>query len=167
MCKSDEMFEMMAKEIGYCDVNKCAIFQRHFTQHYAQPVSVTSRIMDRIHCYCQHSFDIGSRLSSGNKEILHKLATVNENTNNDFKNDITHVDTIFISLLSILEKEKTKLSQSYFNYRYYRYYQDTISSNTHKSHNRTDLVTETCNLYCLGHDFCYCATEEYCSCSRQ
>eukprot|EP01083_Nonionella_stella_P283394 964572_1 len=95
----DYHFEAIAREMGVCDATKCKIFERHYRDRNTVDICDARRqIMDTIHCYYQHCYDIGNRLSlqeqmlcdnSGdnaeNVFINHKIRTIRKILQNKHK----------------------------------------------------------------------------------
>eukprot|EP01084_Bolivina_argentea_P140057 246337_1 len=78
---NDDEFECIFNVLGgYCAIKQCVIFQRNNRnrnhnrkpQHvYQEHVNVpVCQIMDKIHCFYRHSFDIGNILHSKQKSII-------------------------------------------------------------------------------------------------
>eukprot|EP01083_Nonionella_stella_P050586 134521_1 len=84
---------------GYCDLENCDTFKRHHQKHYN--ISRTSesdtdehvaiafaQILDTMHCYIHHSYDIGYRLTCHQRQSLKKnmnapFVNIKKNTNSD------------------------------------------------------------------------------------
>eukprot|EP01084_Bolivina_argentea_P281968 482552_1 len=85
---TDEEFEVIFNALGgFCDVNNCKAFQRnyrnrcnlninHYNDKYKQS---TYQILDKIHCYYMHTFDLGYRLHQEERDKVAKMCH-NENT---------------------------------------------------------------------------------------
>eukprot|EP01084_Bolivina_argentea_P158459 276024_1 len=87
----DEEFEYIYKCLGgYCDLKQCKIFDKHHNKRYQSKItiknSITSvksnnsnidcdaayqHIIDSIHCYYNHSYDIGHKLTIKEKQLIH------------------------------------------------------------------------------------------------
>eukprot|EP01083_Nonionella_stella_P127809 387163_1 len=83
--KDDHHFEAIARELGVCDASKCKIFDRHYRDRNASDTAgdARSQIMDTIHCYYQHCYDIGNRLSLEEQMLCENSG---ENIDNEFIN---------------------------------------------------------------------------------
>eukprot|EP01084_Bolivina_argentea_P269999 459001_1 len=79
--QTDTDFEYIYSQIGHCDVEKCAIFQRHIRDRMhieyddceektENEIIYYDDIMDKIHCYYAHSFETGNRLCIKDKLML-------------------------------------------------------------------------------------------------
>eukprot|EP01084_Bolivina_argentea_P016469 30823_1 len=88
----DEDFEFIVNKLSSCDINNCTIFTRNnrnrFTTdtvdydddidiHYPTEVLYCD-IMDKIHCYFHHCFDIGNRLTINEKRRQRSKADIME-----------------------------------------------------------------------------------------
>eukprot|EP01083_Nonionella_stella_P127810 387165_1 len=95
--KDAHYFEAIARELGVCDASKCKIFDRHYRDRNTNAVDDARRqIIDTIHCYYQHCYDIGNRLSL-KEQILCDCSS--ENVDNVFTN------TKIQSIRKILQKK--------------------------------------------------------------
>ena len=73
---ADAEFEYIANAMGYCDINNCNAYKRN--NHLLPRVDVTSDILDKCHCYMTHSYDIGYRLTSSEKNLIYSRLQQNE-----------------------------------------------------------------------------------------
>eukprot|EP01083_Nonionella_stella_P147861 467128_1 len=97
----DEEFEIIANELGHCDVNNCNILLRHFGRREHREDGLLYDILSKIHCYYQHCYDIGNKLSSKDKDIINKF-------NETKTDDGTWINKIFLKTNEILwNKRKT------------------------------------------------------------
>eukprot|EP01083_Nonionella_stella_P290949 990046_1 len=81
----DHHFEAIAGELGVCDATKCKIFDRNY-RNMNVVKDVRSQIMgfmDTIHCYWQHCYDIGNKLSLKERLLC-------DNSDSKSENDFTH-----------------------------------------------------------------------------
>eukprot|EP01084_Bolivina_argentea_P117803 209136_1 len=62
-----QQFEFIFEKLGYCDIKKCLLFKRNANQ-----LNVSCHILDKMHCYFQHCYDIGHRLSLKDKSEITK-----------------------------------------------------------------------------------------------
>eukprot|EP01084_Bolivina_argentea_P258116 435012_1 len=83
---ANEDFELIARRLGSCKLAKCTAYSRNnrnrnlidivTTDHVEQKVDtfieevVCQHIMDKVHCYFQHCYDIGNRLSMEERSQL-------------------------------------------------------------------------------------------------
>eukprot|EP01084_Bolivina_argentea_P175895 304492_1 len=74
---SDKDFESIHHKLGgFCDFKQCSSFRRHYTRRNVQTNDNTSpyqAIMDKIHCYFIHCYDLGTRLSCKDMKILRSV----------------------------------------------------------------------------------------------
>eukprot|EP01084_Bolivina_argentea_P076007 137733_1 len=68
----DNDFEYIVAKMGLCDVTKCEMFRRHFRDPSGQPTNSTifEEMLDKMHCYYVHSFDIGNRLKKEEQQTV-------------------------------------------------------------------------------------------------
>eukprot|EP01084_Bolivina_argentea_P236700 397932_1 len=75
----DEEFETIANELGHCNIRNCQIIRRHFRDRNQDILSndytdhLCDSLVDKIHCYYQHCFDIGYKLSTADKFQVYQL----------------------------------------------------------------------------------------------
>eukprot|EP01083_Nonionella_stella_P013988 39350_1 len=95
----DEQFELIVDRLGRCDITKCSKFKRNYRNRMIlneenrvkeNGHNFIVSIMDNMHCYFQHCFDIGNRLSLHDKVTVRRIVDENdemkrvpENTLND------------------------------------------------------------------------------------
>eukprot|EP01083_Nonionella_stella_P058950 154305_1 len=70
-CDTEHRFEQVANSFKTCDINACNAFRRNYrnrnilAQEHKQKQNIASlQILDKIHCYVSHCYDIGHRLSA-------------------------------------------------------------------------------------------------------
>eukprot|EP01084_Bolivina_argentea_P086165 155745_1 len=81
--KTDDDFEYIYNELGgFCDIKQCKIFERHHRNRREQftncntkdiDVIVNQNILDKIHSYYCHCYDIGYKLNKTDKQILENI----------------------------------------------------------------------------------------------
>eukprot|EP01084_Bolivina_argentea_P043308 79797_1 len=90
---TDDDIDYMHSRLNQCDITHCKCIQRYYKQ---RPTSRTeskqsqeeSNILDKIHCYFYHCYDIGIRLNAKEKN---ELNTNNENNENNMNKKIINV----------------------------------------------------------------------------
>eukprot|EP01083_Nonionella_stella_P135289 411562_1 len=106
---------------GFCDINHCAAFQRNYRNRANEHWDVTNplyanidstdivkqQIMDRIHCYYRHSFDMGYRLGIDEKQPEQKPKNKPSNEQ-DHPVLVSTVPAININNLSSQPEQKPK-----------------------------------------------------------
>eukprot|EP01084_Bolivina_argentea_P019058 35456_1 len=71
---TDNEFEYIYYQLGgFCDIQTCDVFKRNHNNSNTFTGYDTSRyqILDKIHCFYCHTFDIGLRLTQQERDILH------------------------------------------------------------------------------------------------
>eukprot|EP01084_Bolivina_argentea_P214332 363882_1 len=151
----DIQFEYIVEQLGDCNILKCSAFNRNNRNRSIQQVrndknETTStdfklQILDKIHCHFQHSYDIGYRLSSKQKEIT-------ENKSNDHD---------YFSLKNGSKNKMHKLlvhnRQNYlFERTHKKYYIDRLFV----THNNTKITKQSDSKYCFGYVFFYHNSED-------
>eukprot|EP01084_Bolivina_argentea_P034218 63332_1 len=81
---NDEEFEAISNEFGFCTGNKCKILKRHYGNRDSkiniiyktkdESDMLWDAVLDKIHCYYQHCYDIGYRLSSKEKTEIQQYS---------------------------------------------------------------------------------------------
>eukprot|EP01083_Nonionella_stella_P118834 354870_1 len=85
----DHLFEAIAGALGACDASKCKIFDRNYRNLNTVNDALPQRkIMDKIHCYWQHCYDIGNKLSLKERMLCDNFGNSSENgfTNHKIQN---------------------------------------------------------------------------------
>eukprot|EP01084_Bolivina_argentea_P261345 441594_1 len=161
----DEQFEFIVNKLGYCDMIKCQMLKRN---HGAGDLKVTDNtsihdtvymsILDKIHCYFMHCFDIGNRLMSKEKALF-------ENDNIDEKQlldsqDLIHDHSKIIKINEILQPKHSKykeMSRQWNDNRMSKNYNQIFSE-------PTKIDTKQYNY---GYKFKYGYPKERCRYSRE
>eukprot|EP01084_Bolivina_argentea_P155676 271289_1 len=71
--QDNESFEYIGKMFGgYCDASKCARFNRHYRNRSKEILvpDFVQQIIDKLHCYYLHSYDLGMMLNTTDKKII-------------------------------------------------------------------------------------------------
>eukprot|EP01084_Bolivina_argentea_P299130 515605_1 len=74
-------FEEIANKLGFCDINKCSKFISNYrdrqlfgkvieNKNYDEQNIAQHQILDKIHCYFQHAFDLGLLLKTEDKTLI-------------------------------------------------------------------------------------------------
>eukprot|EP01084_Bolivina_argentea_P283347 485229_1 len=71
-------FEYIYNKFGaLCDITKCKLFERNYRNKNSNDLlktySAKQQIIDKIHCYYRHAFDIGNRLNLNENKIINDL----------------------------------------------------------------------------------------------
>eukprot|EP01083_Nonionella_stella_P020336 56395_1 len=109
---SDGEYESITNLLSHCDISKCKSFQRIYRKtsddNHTSSRSVNGQIIDKIHCYYSHSFDVGYRLRSSEKQYLRN--TINDQKHNDDDdafNTTYLINTKSIQIQKILKQKRT------------------------------------------------------------
>eukprot|EP01084_Bolivina_argentea_P260457 439856_1 len=90
---SDEHFEIICKDIGLsCDITSCVPFRRNhrnrseYTLICIPSNAIFCQILDKIHCYYTHCFDIGYKIKLKELQYIEQIVDVetDENFINEF-----------------------------------------------------------------------------------
>eukprot|EP01084_Bolivina_argentea_P253001 424867_1 len=87
----DEQFEGIVNRLGGCNIAQCNRLKRNYrnrtwTCNEMKNMdfdNLFENIMDKMHCYFQHSYDIGNRLTLKDKELINNISCVIDNTQED------------------------------------------------------------------------------------
>eukprot|EP01084_Bolivina_argentea_P268723 456530_1 len=89
---TDNHFELISSRFGRCDISKCNIFRRHHISrnkvaHKSNEFDTEEfpwiQIMDRIHCFFQHTFDMGFKVTAKDRNAILTADNEEKYTNND------------------------------------------------------------------------------------
>eukprot|EP01084_Bolivina_argentea_P150917 263484_1 len=94
--KDNDQFEFIYNELGgYCNMNSCEMFRRNYrnrkydmdmNQHSNSTDTISKQqILDKLHCFYHHSFDIGYKLHSKENSIGYKLHSKEEHILTNYK----------------------------------------------------------------------------------
>eukprot|EP01084_Bolivina_argentea_P148674 259887_1 len=109
---NDQKFEIIKNTLGSCDIKKCSIICKIY--HIKHEIS----IMDKIHCYYMHNYDIGYRISIAEQQQVGSK-TPNQRKTDELRRIITnklHQRTNALNLLlhhRISKKYATLNKQSF------------------------------------------------------
>eukprot|EP01084_Bolivina_argentea_P016658 31146_1 len=74
---SDHEFERIVNQFGQCNIMECVVFTRHYRNsnkpYLEEQRLYVTQIMDKIHCFYLHSYDIGNRLSVNELEQIYQV----------------------------------------------------------------------------------------------
>eukprot|EP01083_Nonionella_stella_P008007 23046_1 len=85
---NDDQFEFIYNQLGKCsNTNQCPIFVRNYRDRSRIPlrnantINARTQILDKIHCFYKHSFDMGYRLTDAQRERVSRIvnAEIDEN----------------------------------------------------------------------------------------
>eukprot|EP01084_Bolivina_argentea_P187522 322990_1 len=86
--KHDEQFKIVFDRLTYCEISNCMIFTRNNRNRIPIKININERIcdfrydiLDKMHCYFSHCYDVGNRLSIQDKRKIKYL--MNEQKNDD------------------------------------------------------------------------------------
>eukprot|EP01083_Nonionella_stella_P067261 177764_1 len=111
---SDLEFEFVVKAFAFCDIETCEMFARnHRIRTNEEPPIVNAhlndivcaQIMNKMHCYFLHSYDIGNRLSINDKESIADVP----DTHDDDDETKNPMDDVFTP--SMNDKKLLKMNQ--------------------------------------------------------
>eukprot|EP01084_Bolivina_argentea_P102716 183991_1 len=77
----NDIFEQIYKQITPCNISNCKIFERHYIDGSNCKIFNEYSILDKIHCYYAHSYDIGHRLTRKNQQYCNKCIATDNITN--------------------------------------------------------------------------------------
>eukprot|EP01083_Nonionella_stella_P058357 152862_1 len=145
---TDQHFKWIYDKLRSCDLPTCARFKRRYRHRMSidnqQPLgqSLYTFFIDKIHCYFQHSYDIGSRLSSVLKQ---KLQQIQDEMDHDMNGAfiVSSLDRRLLYLSKIMHGKRQK-----YNINIYAKYNQLYSENI-------KIKTKASNFYSFGHSFAY------------
>eukprot|EP01084_Bolivina_argentea_P178799 309044_1 len=113
MHKHDHQFEIIFNRLDFCDIETCDFFKRNYRNKEKQNIILSNfydekrilyyQILDKVHCYHQHCFDIGNKLSSEEQKQL-------SHVDNEFKNESILINTQLQKKQHILSGKKFGLT---------------------------------------------------------
>eukprot|EP01084_Bolivina_argentea_P318512 552367_1 len=143
---TDEQFEIISRSLGFCDIKTCGIFRRNYCDRTElvhnhnwnmlyENGGYRVQILDKIHCFFQHCYDINNKISSMSSTEKNKMhSTIRKLQKSSAKNmgvDATNAQcdgTIstcsMLSRLAVYMREFNELSINIYEYddTYDKYY---------------------------------------------
>eukprot|EP01084_Bolivina_argentea_P003814 7194_1 len=159
----DDEFETIANELGPCDINNCTIFTRHFRDRnkikfHSVSNHMATKVLDKIHCYYQHCYDIGNKLSSKDLQTI-ELCETKEINIDDL--DETFLNKKIIKMNHILSnKRKLHKTHEYLNRRYNHKYNILLADTDGKKQSDLSNSFTGNKMYSFGVRFHYNHTNE-------
>eukprot|EP01083_Nonionella_stella_P309035 1092882_1 len=130
----DDQFELFANMLGGCAINQCEAFNRHHQNNHTNPAC--EQILDKIHCYFMHSYDVGNRLRKHEKDRIRTEQKRDQNDNEFENRQVKQIRDILCS------------KQRRCN--------DNINRQTNQlPTNRTLTKYKQLDMYNYGYRFCY------------
>eukprot|EP01083_Nonionella_stella_P144823 452808_1 len=72
---TNEQFECIVDQLSPCDMKRCTIFKRNHRDrdnvNEENAIACNQQILDKIHCYFSHCYDIGNRLSINDRKAVY------------------------------------------------------------------------------------------------
>eukprot|EP01084_Bolivina_argentea_P117291 208318_1 len=107
-------FENILKELGHCNIDTCNKFMRNYRHRTNSSFrqtnkAVTECILDKMHCYVYHSFDIGNRITTKQR------MKINDKTTD--KNSIL-VNNVIVNMKKIISMNQKQSIQQTMNKKY-------------------------------------------------
>eukprot|EP01084_Bolivina_argentea_P248460 415633_1 len=150
----DESFEFIYNQLDVCDIKKCQFFNRNYRNRHVPTITsnnvienVNQQIMDKIHCYYYHSYDIGYRLTGKEKNM------VNEIEENEIKNTENYCVDRRLTKLNEILLPKHKIYRSIRNIKSNKFISPlgaNIDDNKNDQHQN-----EKDKMYSYGYEFIY------------
>eukprot|EP01083_Nonionella_stella_P194925 718515_1 len=151
---TDEEFEFITTIMGVCDIERCEIFDRNSNRPQNIPPNVDKnkliyqQILDKIHCFYYHCFDVGNKLTSNQKLKLSE--EVKQNGDWDSLCYDPKIEKIKEIIKSLWSNKNDKLVHRFNKY--------ILSTNIiEKDQAENDSFDR--NMYSFGYDFVYSRNE--------
>eukprot|EP01084_Bolivina_argentea_P204313 348898_1 len=156
---NDHDFAFISNAFGLCNIHQCNIFRRNYrdrsqfinnnkrNEYYKNANITYCQILDKIHCYYQHCYDIGNKLSIKEKQ---SILDVERNDSDNFQRIFYDKGISKISGILSEKRENNKSISQLRNHRNNKYNQiNEIQSNVNNIHK-----------YSFGSPFSYVDEEE-------
>eukprot|EP01084_Bolivina_argentea_P309961 536206_1 len=163
--QNDEQFEKIANIFGNCNISKCKIFRRNHRErtkfndssilHDLYDTVNTNcihkyQILDKIHCFYQHCYDIGNRLLMREKLIINHC---NYKENCDEKIEgIQCTKNAKINKLCQILSNKRKIYENMQGV--------NITETLYQKYNQLSIAHDYQNMYIFGCEYRYKGTGE-------
>eukprot|EP01084_Bolivina_argentea_P225874 381621_1 len=156
--QNDEQFAKIYQELGgACHLQQCELFCRNVNHRNQIPNRNDSNeynhiqnIIDKIHCFYRHSYDIGNRLTMNEKLTIQNI------NNNKYQPSI--VDTSLIKLNKILSTKRNTFNTANILQQRHLVKYNQLCDDEKDGHNHND---KSSNIYSFGYKFKYGFDGEY------
>eukprot|EP01084_Bolivina_argentea_P041767 77102_1 len=136
----DRQFELIVTKLGLCNVAECDIFRRNYRDRIETVTEITETvntntitvfckiyqsIMDKMHCYFQHCYDIGNRLTVNEREFINDVSCDQKQSENVDNNDEYFTNKKLMKMNEIIgsKREVYQKRFSFHNQSYDKWYQ--------------------------------------------
>eukprot|EP01084_Bolivina_argentea_P238882 401370_1 len=162
---SEEQFEWIYNSLTNCDINKCDSFRRNFRDRSEQSEkndhklgshqTIKLEIVDKIHCYYYHSYNIGHRLRAQETINVHKDPNKVKQVNESWIEYMTNNN--ITELRHLLHKKRKSLGSvdELLSKRINKYNNLSQKIQQTQSHVIIDVEDEKSKLYHYGYMFHY------------
>ena len=140
---TDDEFEFISNKLEFCDINKCAKFMRNQRDRNKTNCSLIESIIDKIHCYYSHSFDIGYRLNSVEKREIFKKDVDDQKDEIDIfqNNKLKQLNEIINKKHPSNMQRKERNNRKYNQLNKENYIQNINMSETNKNNKNNDIYS--------------------------
>eukprot|EP01084_Bolivina_argentea_P174910 302942_1 len=154
-----EQFEYIYNSLGFCDGRHCDILTRRNTSDYMSHSSNSNAkknarfaIICKIHCYYQHCFDVGNKLSI--REIRHMQHFCNEDDYEckSFNKYLINTQISMMNKILLSKKEQYKNVNNILHQRLMQRYHQMIPDSKSLDESLDD---DSNNMYSFGFQFNY------------
>eukprot|EP01084_Bolivina_argentea_P216385 367625_1 len=143
----EEIYHILNEEFGNCDVLKCHQFRRIRRERnkencendmLSKEISFIDDIIDKMHCYYQHSYDMGFRLTPNERKKIGKIDVKTENEN--------EADTLCNKkldvMLKVIKAKRDNIKQIIRDKSYQKFIATQVSMNNYET-------------FCFGKQYVY------------
>eukprot|EP01083_Nonionella_stella_P150735 480661_1 len=159
---SREAFEWICNELkGVCDVEDCIIFKRHYRDrqreqtddlYSASEDAFKYQMLDKMHCFCRHSFDIGYKVRGKDMESLNDHE-MKHNTHLINTEMVHFVQTISNNRRSIISNNDIMKSRTNAKYNQMKLCQEETKTQPDDSeHDKSNAIFSFGTLFKYGDD---------------
>eukprot|EP01084_Bolivina_argentea_P009642 17989_1 len=143
---NDATFEFIYNELGgFCDIETCIVFKRHYNLSDNQNTT-KQQIMNKIHCFYRHSFDIGHKLNLKEQSVIDHLSL-----NYEGKIDNNFIDPKISKINKILSSRRKRKNGNALNQRIVQKYNQLYSPNL----TGINSMSQNEKMYSFGYRFRY------------
>eukprot|EP01083_Nonionella_stella_P273009 926083_1 len=160
---TDDQFTAIYNVLDQCDMTKCAMFARNNrnritnADHMTQPYDHRYIIMDKMHCYFHHSYEIGNRLSNDDMRKLQRvISEIEQKHDEDGTFDEILLNGKAIKMYEMIHLKRIihndfykKLNEQYFS----KYNQ--LCSAVKENQDKSNVKLVESSIFALGHEFHY------------
>eukprot|EP01084_Bolivina_argentea_P215687 366243_1 len=153
---NNDQINYIVDKLGECDVSQCKLFSRNYTKRInnteTYACTVAYSVIDKIHCYFQHCYDTGNRLSPEDQMQLDKCMNDEKDSGTTFDKYAINQRIIGMKKILIIKQKQNVINSNSTLIR--NKYNQLFTEEKHNLHKQNIDVDNT-SVYSFGYSFKY------------